>query len=436
MSTRANAILAVLLILAQVGAETLDPPRRVKFQLADGVRIEGAMTAWDEEGFDGSFGRRRWIDLMPDDVWQLHQKLLEYPAPEQWVAVGRVFLMMPEESRRANELAERAFRLALREAPNQAQAIERVRQDAAEAQRARKEAETQRAARQLNTQSPEAKDWPADLWPQLDDAQLNAAMLTMRTDAAKKLDQLGLSFVPVETDHFIVFSDTPRSETAKWAVMLERVHEHLRTVLDVPATTQMQWGRVAVFILSDRTQFQKMEEDVFNQLLPLAVPGAAHYTGSQVFISMHRDVDDDEFAVALIHEAVHGLMHFHRTPRRLPPWANEGLAQFIADKELPDSLVLHERRKAALQYIRTGDDVNAIIDLPYDKLTTSRVRDVHLGLGLLMTELMIRERPARYVHWVTAIKTGREWTEALHDDYGASRAALIEVLTRYYKVND
>ena len=329
----ACAILAVLATCAQVCAESLDPPLRVKFQLVDCVRVEGLMSAWDAEGFDGSFGRREWITLMPDDVWQLHQKLLKQPTAAQWINVGRVFLLMPEASPKTREYAERAFRLALREDASVEGDIEQVRTQAAETVKARRDAERQRAARQLNTHSPEAKDWPANVWPQLDDKNLQAAFLAMRTEAAKRLDQVGQSIVPVETDHYLVYSQTPRAEAAKWAVMLERIGESLRKQLDIPTTTQMEWGKAAVFIFTERSLFEKMEEEVFGQLVPLSVTGMAHYTGAQVFINMHRDVDEDEFAVALIEEAVHGLMHYHRTPKRLPPWAAEGLAEFNASTE-------------------------------------------------------------------------------------------------------
>jgi hypothetical protein len=432
----ACAILAVFATLAQVRAQTLDRPLPVKFELADGVRVEGTMTKWDADGFDGSFGRREWIDLMPDDVWQLHHKLLKQPTAVQWINLGRVLLLMRMESPKANELADRAFRLALREDASVEPDIEQVRQQADQTVRARREAERQRAARQLNTHSPEAKDWPANPWPQLNDDEWPAAILTMRTEAAKRLDHIGQSLVPVETEHYLVYSQTPRAEAAKWAVMLERVHEHLRKQLDASKSTQLEWGKTAVFIFTERPIFEKMEEEVFAQLVPLAIPGVAHYTGPQVFINMHRDVDEDEFAVALIDEAVHGLMHYYLTPKRLPAWANEGLAEVIASKELPQSLALKERRDAALAFIRDGGDINAVLDLSYEQITTVKLRDVHRGIGMLMTELMIRERPQKYIQWVTAVKSGQDWQPALKEEYGVSRAALVDVFTRYYKVND
>lgn len=431
------AILAVVVAtFAQVAAQSVSPPLTVSFQLADGVRVRGQMTAWDETGFDGSFGRRRWVDLMPDNAWDLHQRVIDRKSAAQWVNLGRVLLLMPHESTRANLLAERAFRAALRVDSGAAPAIQSARDEADQAARARRAAAKARAEKPLNTTHPETAVWRADPWPALDEEAIKAAILTMRAASVERLERAGMDLTPMETEHFLVYFDIPRPEAARWILVLERIREALRRPLALSGESQTEWGKIAVCLVSEREAFQKLEEKAFEQLVPLATTGVCHCAGPQVFVVVQRDADEDLFAATLIHQAVLGLMHHVRTPRRLPPWANAGLAEHIASLELPTSLVLKERRQAALKYIRDGGDLNAILDLNYDQITTAKARDIHLGLGRLMTELMLKERPNPYLQWVMAVKAGGDWQESLKKDFGVPREQLVQTVSRYYMVND
>ena len=96
MSMRRYAILAVLTLaglvaLASAGPQEVPPdsPRPVRFRLADGVQIAGELESWDDEGLDGSFGRRRWVDLMVRDAWTLRRRLMNRESAGQWVALAK-----------------------------------------------------------------------------------------------------------------------------------------------------------------------------------------------------------------------------------------------------------------------------------------------------------------------------------------------------------
>ena len=107
MSAIRGAILAGLLLMA---AGPLSEPRPVRFRLADGVLVSGALTFWDAEGIDGSFGRRLWVELMPGDAWRLYLGVMDQKDAHQWVDLGRVLLL----AEGGDAWAERAFQRALR----------------------------------------------------------------------------------------------------------------------------------------------------------------------------------------------------------------------------------------------------------------------------------------------------------------------------------
>src|SRR5688572_20653451 len=165
--------------ICMLAAGRLEPPLKVRFHLADGIEVRGDLTAWDEGGIDGSFGRRRWTALKADDTWRLYQRVMDQRPAGDWVDLGCVLLQMVDADRDAVELAERAFKRAQRLDEAIGPAIEQARLDAAQANCARQE----QAAQKLDTASPEARPWPADPWPVLTQPEQQAAVAEMRADA-------------------------------------------------------------------------------------------------------------------------------------------------------------------------------------------------------------------------------------------------------------
>ncbi len=56
--------------------------------------------------------------------------------------------------------------------------------------------------------------------------------------------------------------------------------------------------------------------------------------------------------------------------------------------------------------------------------------------GYLLVELMVRDRPGAFGAWVRAVKRGKPWEQALAEDFGVTRAQLVDTFVRYYRVND
>jgi len=57
-------------------------------------------------------------------------------------------------------------------------------------------------------------------------------------------------------------------------------------------------------------------------------------------------------------------------------------------------------------------------------------------VGYLLVELMIREQRQKFGAWVDAIKDGKHWEVALEEDFGTTRARLVDTFIRYYRVNN
>ena len=129
-------------------------------------------------------------------------------------------------------------------------------------------------------------------------------------------------------------------------------------------------------------------------------------------------------------------MHRYRTPRRLPTWANEGFAEYLAAVVFTGSPVDQNHRRQAVDYVRRGGDVQSILELTYADGSWPGPEAIGYGVGYLMVGLMIQDRPNRFGDWVKAIKAGKAWTTALEEDFGVPRDRLVETFIRFYQVND
>jgi hypothetical protein len=445
MAVTAMALFTACLVIAlssRAGAiGPLAAPLAVRFELADGVRVTGEMTACDNDGFEGSFGRREWIDLEVNDAWRLHLRVMDQQAADDWVNLGRVMLLMRSKQAKAQGLAERAFRRAVQIDDTAPARIDQVKDQVSQVERAAREARREAEARKLTTHSPEAGPWSADLWPALNEQEQAAAVATMKADAQRVLQQARAGLVPVETDHFIIYSDIERTQMADWALRLERVRGAIEVILNPgvdpkekdKANAIVPWGKIVVFIWSEQDRYRMVEADAFEHLVPRASVGVCHPVGPKAFVNMHRCDDDELFEFTLIVESVHALLHHYRSPARLPAWANEGLAEYIASRANRHSHVRADRRKAALDHVRSSG-LNNVLSLTYAEGWPANAADP--GVGGLIVELMINQRPRQFARWLHAIKAGKEWTTALREDYGVAVEEFASVQTQYWRVNN
>jgi hypothetical protein len=427
MSAVRAAILAGLVALA---AGPLAAPRHVRFRLADGVSVAGELTAWDAEGIDGSFGRRLWTELMPEDAWRLYVGVMDAKGAAQWVDLGQVLL----KTEGGDPWAERAFRRALELDAAAAAEIRAARDAAREARRRREQLQRTIEEQRLRSRSPEASPFAADPWPVCGPDEQEAAVAALKADAEQFLRSVGVRPAPLATQRFLVYGDTEPLALARLGIRLEAICRRLALVLGVAEEWNPFWGKAVVFVFSDHDRFRMVQAASFGQLVPRRTDGICQPVGPKVFLSFCADADGVVPAATVAHEVVHGYMHRFRTPRRLPPWANEGLADYVAAQEASAPAV-EARRQRGLRFLRAGGDVAAQLDRSYDD-ESPPPDDLNTAVGTLLIELMVGERPAAFGPFVDAVKYGKAWQDALAEDYGVPRAVLVETFVQYYRVND
>ena len=161
-----HAILTLLAVLTLVGQTPPESPPespsdispddavRVRFHLADGVRITGTLTEWDENGIDGTFGRRKWIELDAGDIWKLYRKLMNIESATQWAHLGRALLQSSLDQPGAAKNAEKAFARAVRLDQSMSEMISEIRIEVDRIKADREALEQAIASEKLDTLSP------------------------------------------------------------------------------------------------------------------------------------------------------------------------------------------------------------------------------------------------------------------------------------------
>ena len=432
----APAILAAgLLFGAAVSHRTVEDevrtiaPKRISFRMIDGVRVVGDMTAWDRNGFDGSFGRRLWTELHPDDAWMLFVNVMNRESVEQWVELGRAF----KRSENAERLAARAF--------DQARALDRgkadelialVEEEIAAARAAKKQAERD----QLNARSPEFGPWPDGPWPILTAVDQRGALANVRQASEKIAREAELNLKPIETARLLIYHEIDAKTATDWSVRMEQLLTTFCTTFNLAADHNPFWGKAVVFIFADHDQFRLTQASSLNQLVPLKTLSLTAYDGPRVFISLVNQANRFEFEDRVRQEITRAFLHRYRAPRRLPAWMNDGMAMYIGSLVYEEYRLPADLREQGLRLVRSGVNVRELLAKSWaDADWPGPNNEGHAVALLAAGYLLEHHRPAVFA-WINAIKDGQPWNEAMEEHFRLTPAQFFERITTYYRVND
>src|SRR5215213_8279060 len=94
-------VFATLMLLAPAArAGTVDPPLKTKVAKLDRAELNGVITSFDDAGFELMDYQKqkqtiRWEELSPDNIMNLHARLIQKGTPEQWFNLGKKLLTLP-----------------------------------------------------------------------------------------------------------------------------------------------------------------------------------------------------------------------------------------------------------------------------------------------------------------------------------------------------
>ena len=417
----------------------LDPPRAMFVHPEDGRRLAGHVLAYGPGGLeirsrDDRHHELAWSDFAPSEVERVYRRLLsraEQPAPLLLELAEVLYGLEGPDSPRA----ERALRTAVRLDESLEPRAEALR-DAAR--------ETAERSDPGDDDAEGATDDPNDTghgsthaprivggqqaryWGELSEqvvAESIASRKRFAQDAQRKLDH---ALALYETEYFLFYSDLPAGEARRWAGLLDRMYERLAELFAIEPEDNIFRGKALILVFRREADYHRFQSQIHGTSSVGSI-GLCHGFGDgHVHIAFFRQENQWRFAHVLVHEAVHGFLHRYKTPVHVPSWVNEGLAEYIAGRLVPQSDVRELRIEHARHKLREFKTFAGMFH-------AAPIEGWQYGAALDLTEFMIAQSTRRYADFVEGIKQGLTWEQSLEQRYGAP---LDRILDAYRHAHD
>ena len=442
----------------------VEPPLPWKVKLITGETLKGTISKWDFAGVDGSFGHAAWTSFKPDDANRMCKKLMDWREGSQYIQLARMLFALDG----GDKLAEAALRDAIKRDRNLDPEIQKLRAEVAENRR--KIIEDRRIAAEKDFQAkaigadaavkkdpapraqpgsvvpdaPHAQpvgvitDAPrAQPWSVATDAQRAEALTDMKADADLWLKQVNLRYSVVEAKYWVLYADLPIDETKDLARRMDAMYQTVAQMFALPDGLNIFHGKAVVIISATEPHYRAIEMAAFNSMPPPGAIGLCHMVGPKVVVTAYKSDDANRFMATLVHEASHGFMHRYGSPSRLPSWADEGYAEYVAAESFPNSTTKGDRKPQGLQWIRSGtNDIQNVLRMNYEDGSWPGPDAIGYAIGYLAVDYLVQTNRKGFGEWVKDVKSGLSWEEALQKRFGWSAAQLAQAVKVRYRARD
>jgi len=420
-----TAVLLTLAVSSAALAVEINPPIQFGAAKADRTKISGKITAIDEGGFTysdakGQSQQVKWDDLDAANVLAVYEKVLGKGDAPTWMSLGKRLL----EMKNGKAPSDRAFAKALRLDPKLKEEIDQIKKGGAATQPGGAGAgATSRPGAGGAASAAEGDKGPkleenASLkeWPKLSDVEQQDAVKGLKA-FAEKAKAITPALNLYETKFFLFYSDLPTSEADKWAGLLDRMYDRLADTFAVNKSDNIWRGKALVLVFTKQDDYNKFEKDI-QKSDATGTGGVCHgLANGDVQIAFFRQPNESDFAHVLVHESVHGFVHRYRSPKHVPSWANEGLAELIATQ------LANEGGKASSDLARARSELQNRKSLG-DFFSARNISGWQYPVARSMTDFMIQKNRKGYVEFIKGIKDGQKPEESLAKNFGATPQQL------------
>ncbi|QDU87382.1 hypothetical protein Pla175_07410 [Pirellulimonas nuda] len=246
-------------------------------------------------------------------------------------------------------------------------------------------------------------------------------------DVQSKLPDMRL----YETQQFLFVSNIPPEEVRPYVERLDAMHAFMCDTYNLPRTQRVWLGKALVFAFRDKQQFLGYER-AYHKNDGEGAYGICHSSsGGSVVVACFQGTDPDDFAQMLVHETSHGFIHRYKTKARLPAWVNEGMAEYIGAKLVPQSNSVPNKERGAMRMVKETRNLGGDFFKNEGGLEAWQY-----GVASSLNRFMIESNPQGYVLFIEALKEGQSSEEALFTGYRASPQQLLAAYGQSIEVPD
>ncbi len=242
-------------------------------------------------------------------------------------------------------------------------------------------------------------------------------------------DKIAPDLVLLETRHFLIWTDWPEAKRNLIPDWAEQLYNVMCDEFGFPRDDPIWLGKCPLFCFKNKRRFEKFAKSVDGYDGRTALGYTKTTTSGYVHVVLrrlgNRPEDIDKFAVTMVHEASHAFMHNYGPPKNLPPWLNEGLADYIAERVLGDRCPTGENAVAlARQYVAQKKSIREVF-----AFKTSPPGHFYPICQSLVQYLILRDRDA-FVAMISDLKAGMDIEKALKKHY---RGMNLNVLSQSWR---
>lgn len=264
-------------------------------------------------------------------------------------------------------------------------------------------------------------------WPMPTPEERAEFIAESKAGFADVMKRLGHRLRLIESERWLLYHPVSDAEAGRWLARLDDAYEVMASVLGFDPGINIFHGKCAVFVQSDRNQFIEFELDMFENTNAARAGGICHMLTPDPIMCFFVGTDPQSFIEVLTHEATHAIMYRHRTPARIPTWANEGLADFIAGQITPNTNEPQTHWQHTLSFLRQKKDPLAITRQEYRD--GSWPTSDSYPLSHMMVRYLVKTNTAGLSAWINDIKSGAEWSEAFQARFGKPLPDVIRDFT-------
>ncbi|MBS0266726.1 MAG: hypothetical protein JSS02_32660 [Planctomycetes bacterium] len=222
-----------------------------------------------------------------------------------------------------------------------------------------------------------------------------------------------------ETQFYLFCTDMPEQQIGVYVANLDRMYAELCKMFGVPKGTNIWRGKCVVVAFQEKGDFVRFERQIMDYAVPDAVQGLCHsFSNGKVVISCYRGNSPAFLGNLLVHETTHGFLHLFRSNVNIPPWLNEGLAEWVANVVVPESQTVPNRQRDAIPRIQTTGSMGGLLD------ETKTIESWQYGIASGLAQFLIDLDSQAFGGLFTLIKEGASWREALQELYGMTPQQL------------
>lgn len=273
-------------------------------------------------------------------------------------------------------------------------------------------------------------------YPVASPRQVRNAMRAER-EAAEVLEGIEPGMRRIETDHFVIYTALPKSIDKLLVKASDHLYDRFADLFSLEDGENLWVAKLPIFATSGEQPFIRFSAEAFDIPRGQSGQAAGYYLTrgdfrcvvlGEVALPWFRTPEETRrwLVEVLIHETSHAFIGRFISPRRLPSWLDEGVAELNA-KELMDkprqTVSDRRRRQAEQELARHGPSWFRPI---FDARAIIGGRGETYGAAHSVVHLLYRSDRQRFVGLVERIKNGEDHAEALQAEYGMTYDQLAQ----------